>query len=141
MRDDFPGARNERYLPLPRHGCIQDASALMKRTGDFLIACALLAVTLPLLICVALAIRCESRGPVLDRETCQGYDGRRFQMLKFRTVVFDPEGAQPRWARRMTRMGSFLRHTRIESLPQLVNVLRGEMSFVNRDRRSPSFLE
>ena len=136
MQDDFPADCDQCYLPLPRRGWGQDASDLMRRVGEFLIACALLAITLPLLIVLALAIRCESRGPVFDREGCLGCEGRRFQMLKFRTVVFDPGNARPPWARRMTRMGRFLRHTRIESLPRLVNVLRGEMSFVSRDGRS-----
>jgi lipopolysaccharide/colanic/teichoic acid biosynthesis glycosyltransferase len=62
-------------------------------------------------------------------------------MLKFRTVVHDPEHAKPIWARNEIQIGHFLRYTRIEALPQLINVLRGEMSMVDPDGHSPSFLD
>jgi len=114
----------------------------MRRLGDVVIACILLAITLPLMMIVALAIRSESPGPVLDRRTCIGYGGRRFQMLKFRTAVHDPEHATPAWlAPKITPLGRFIRHTRVEALPQLINVLRGEMSVIDPDAHSPSFLD
>jgi lipopolysaccharide/colanic/teichoic acid biosynthesis glycosyltransferase len=62
-------------------------------------------------------------------------------MLKFRTMVPDPERTMPVWARKTTQVGKFLRTTRIECLPQFINVLRGEMSIVDPDGSSPSFLE
>jgi lipopolysaccharide/colanic/teichoic acid biosynthesis glycosyltransferase len=62
-------------------------------------------------------------------------------MLKFRTVVHDPEGTRPVWARQPTRIGEFLRYTRIDALPQLINVLHGEMSFIDPAGGSPSFLD
>ena len=113
----------------------------MRRLGDIVIACLLLAVTSPLMLIVTLAIKLESAGPALDRRTCIACGGRRFQMLKFRTVVHDPEHATPTWAQRTTQLGEFLRYTRIEDLPQLINVLRGEMSIIDRDARSSTFLE
>lgn len=113
----------------------------IRRLGDVLLAAMLLLVTLPLMIVVALAIRWESPGPVFGALTCIGYAGRRFQMLKFRTAIYDPEHRTPRWAQMPTRVGRLLRQTRIESLPQLINVVRGEMSIVDRDGRSPSFLD
>jgi lipopolysaccharide/colanic/teichoic acid biosynthesis glycosyltransferase len=113
----------------------------MRRLGDFLIACLLLAITSPLMLIVALAINLESAGPVLDRQTCIGRGGRRFQMLKFRTTVHDPRLATPAWAQKTTQVGEFLRYTRIEDLPQLINVLRGEMSMIDRDPGSPSLLD
>lgn len=113
----------------------------MIRLGDFLIACILLATTLPLMIIVALAIKSESVGPVFDRQTCIGRHARRFQMLKFRAAVHDPYQTVPRWRHGHTRVGQFLWRTRIESLPQLVNVLRGDMSLIDQDARSPSFLD
>ena len=106
-----------------------------------MISCVLLIVALPLMLIVALAIMLESAGPVLDRQTCIGRGGRRFQMLKFRIIVHDPEHATPVWVRKPTRIGQFLRYTRIEDLPQLINVLRGEMSIIDRGARSPSFLD
>jgi lipopolysaccharide/colanic/teichoic acid biosynthesis glycosyltransferase len=112
----------------------------MRRLGDLLFACVLLAITLPLLIVVALAIKCESQGPVFDRQTCIAR-GRRFQMLKFRTTAHDPQHARPAWVQKTTRVGQMLRYTRIEALPQIINVLRGEMSMIDRDLGSPSFLD
>ena len=133
--------RGVRQPPLSRDVLEQGARDQMRRLGDVAIACILLAITLPLMIIVALAIKWESPGPVLDRQTCIGRGGRRFQMLKFRTTVHEPAHATAGWAREMTQIGQFLRYTRIEPLPQLINVLRGEMSMIERDSRSPSFLD
>ena len=113
----------------------------MRRLADFVIACVLLAITLPLMISVTLAIKLESAGPVLNRRTCIGRGGRRFQMLKFRTTIHDPKYAIPAWARNTTQVGQFLRPTRIEALPQLINVLRGDMSIIDREAGSPSVLD
>ena len=113
----------------------------MRRIADVVIACAMLATTLPLMVLVALAIRFEGPGPVLDRLTRIGRRGRRFQLLKFRTTVHDPEGRLPISARQPTQIGEFLRHSRIECLPQLINVLRGEISIVDPDHSSPSFFD
>jgi len=113
----------------------------MRRLGDIVIACLLLAITGPLMLIVASGIKLVSAGPVLDRQSCIGCSGRRFQMLKFRTAVHDPECGTPACAQKTTQVGQFLRYTRIEDLPQLINVLRGEMSIIDRDARSPSFLE
>jgi lipopolysaccharide/colanic/teichoic acid biosynthesis glycosyltransferase len=60
-------------------------------------------------------------------------------MLKFRTTVHDPQLASAAWAQKTTQVGQFLRYTRIENLPQLINVLRGEMSIIDRGARGPSF--
>ena len=102
----------------------------MRRFADLLIAGALLISVSPLMLAVVLAIRWEGPGPILGRQRCIAPGGRRFEMLKFRTIVPDPERTMPIWARKPTRIGEFLRYTRIESLPQLINVLRGEMSLV-----------
>jgi lipopolysaccharide/colanic/teichoic acid biosynthesis glycosyltransferase len=108
---------------------------------DIVIASILLAFTFPLLLLVALALKLEGRGPVLERRECIGRGGRRFQMLKFRTTLHDPKRAAAPWARETTQIGDLLRYSRIEDLPQLINVLRGEMSIIDRDARSPSFLD
>jgi len=102
---------------------------------------AFLKVTLPLMLFVSLAIKFEGPGPVFDRHSCIGRRSRRFQMLSFRTIAHDPEGTLPRWARKPTQIGQFLRSTRIETLPRLINVLRGEMSITDPDGSSPSFLD
>ena len=108
---------------------------------DIVIASILLAFTFPLLLLVALALKLEGPGPVLEHRECIGRGGRRLQVLKFQTTMHDPRHVKPTWARQITRVGEFLRYTRIEDLPQLINVLRGEMSIIDRDARSPSFLE
>ncbi len=133
--------RGVRHAEFSRYVQEQGPADRMRRLADFVIACVLLAITLPLMISVTLAIKLESAGPVLDRQTCSGRGGRRFQMLKFRTTVHDPRHATPAWARNTTQVGQFLRPTRIEALPQLINVLRGEMSIIDRQVGSPSVLD
>jgi lipopolysaccharide/colanic/teichoic acid biosynthesis glycosyltransferase len=133
--------RGVREHQLARRVQNQRAADQMKRLADFVIACVLLAITLPLMIIVALAIKLEGVGPVLERQTCIGRSDRRFQMLKFRTVVHDREHMKPMWARNTTQVGQFLRLTRIDALPQLINVLRGEMSVIDSAGSSPSFLD
>jgi lipopolysaccharide/colanic/teichoic acid biosynthesis glycosyltransferase len=113
----------------------------MRRLGDLVIACIALAITFPLMLIVGLAIRLETPGPTFARQNCIGSNGRRFQMLKFRTRVHSPEHSAPPRAEEMTRVGSYLQYTRVEDLPQLFNVLRGEMSIIDSSAHSPSFLD
>ena len=120
----------------------KSADAQMSRIADVVIAVVLLAFTLPLMIIISIAIRADSLGPVLERESCIGRRGRRFQLLQFRTRELALEETRPGWAKpEVTRVGALLRYTRIESLPQLFNVLLGDMSIIEMDGRSPSFLE
>ena len=92
---------------------------------------------------IALAIKLTSPGPVLYRQERMGLDGHRFQMLKFRTMVDDAEkydrpGVGDRDDSRVTWLGYWLRRTSLDELPQLINVLRGEMSLVGpRPERPP----
>ena len=129
------------YRLLPRRTYADVALDQMRRLADLLIAGVLILITSPLMLLVALAIEWEGAGPILERETCIARGGRRFEMLKFRTMLPDPEHTMPVWARKTTQVGEFLRYTRIECLPQLINVLRGEMSILDPHGNSPSFLE
>jgi lipopolysaccharide/colanic/teichoic acid biosynthesis glycosyltransferase len=113
----------------------------VRRFADVLIAGVLLALTAPLFLLMALAIKWEGPGQILERQRCITRGGRRFEMLKFRTMVPDPGRRMPVWARRTTQFGGFLRYSRIDCLPQLFNVLRGEISLLDPDGNSPSFLE
>jgi lipopolysaccharide/colanic/teichoic acid biosynthesis glycosyltransferase len=124
-----------------RRRVYDSAADQMRRLIDVVVAGALLAIAAPLMLLVALTIRAESPGPVLVRGSCIGVRGRRFQMLKFRTVRHDPDRSAPLWSRKPTPPGAVLRLTRIDALPQLINVIRGELSIVDRDGRSPSFLD
>ncbi|HZH83151.1 MAG TPA: sugar transferase [Phototrophicaceae bacterium] len=101
----------------------------MRRSGDVLIACVLLAITLPLLIITAAAIGLESSGPILERRARIGAGGRQFQVLSFRTTTQRPGQIRPIW--HTTPLGQFLRSARIDALPQLFNVLRGDMSITD----------
>jgi sugar transferase (PEP-CTERM system associated) len=105
-----------------------------KRMVDVLVSLLLLLVTLPIMGVVALAIWLESGGPVLFRQERIGLGGRPFQILKFRSMKQNAEEHGPKWAadadHRVTRVGRIIRKLRLDELPQAVNVLRGEMSFV-----------
>ena len=120
------------------------SSELVKRAFDLVGASLILLVTAPAIALAALAIKIDSRGPVLFRQTRVGRDGRRFQIIKFRTMVPDAEARKHALRGlnemdglfkiahdpRVTRVGRLLRRTFLDELPQLVNVLRGEMSLV-----------
>jgi lipopolysaccharide/colanic/teichoic acid biosynthesis glycosyltransferase len=112
------------------------------RAANPAIAAALIVFTSPLMAFAALAIKLDSPGPVLHRQPRLGPDGRRFFVLRFRTMTHDPERAsRPVWDRgaRETGVGRFLRYTRIEDLPQLVNVLRGDMRLIGAGVQLPMF--
>jgi lipopolysaccharide/colanic/teichoic acid biosynthesis glycosyltransferase len=128
------------HSQLPRRFQVKDAELQVRRLGDCVIASVFLAITAPLILIAALVIKLESAGPVLERRECVGRGGRRFQRLKFRTTMHDPRHGRA-WARQTTQIGEFLRYTRIEDLPQLINALRGEMSIINRDACSPTLFD
>ncbi len=101
----------------------------MKRLIDLLVACMFIAFTLPLTAIVALAIKLESPGPIFYRHPCLDHSGRRIEILKFRTTLHQAQYGGATYRRgASTRIGWFLRYTRIEDLPQLVDVLRGELT-------------
>lgn len=117
-----------------------------KRGLDILVSLILLLLTLPLMLLAALLIRLESRGPILYRQTRVGLHGKPFTLLKFRSMATNAEEAgKPRWAiqqdPRITRVGNFIRPMRIDELPQLLNVLSGEMSLVGPRPERPMFVE
>jgi lipopolysaccharide/colanic/teichoic acid biosynthesis glycosyltransferase len=108
------------------------------RIGDIVVACALGLLTLPLFALVALAIRLESSGPVFCRCPRRLPDGRRVSLVRFRiTSDTGPTG----YRGLETHVGSFLRYTRIEHLPQLINVLRGDLTLIGADRLPPFLLD
>jgi len=116
-----------------------------KRTMDLVLSAAGLLVLIPLLAAIALLIKAAGRGPILYAQERIGRDGRRFRMLKFRTMVADAEGRSgpvpaARSDPRVTPIGRLLRRTSLDELPQLVNVLRGEMSLVGPRPERPVFI-
>ena len=122
------------------------ASNAIKRGIDIGVSLVLLLLTLPVMLLTAVLIRIDSRGPILYRQQRIGLHGGAFTLLKFRSMAFDAEqGGSPRWAShqdpRVTRVGNFIRPMRIDELPQLINVLRGEMSIVGPRPERPHFVE
>jgi len=119
--------------------------AIGKRFFDLVLATLGLALAAPLLLMAALAIKLEDGGPVLFRQERVGRNGEPFFIWKLRSMRVDAERDGPRWAtagdRRVTRVGRILRRTRIDELPQLVNVLKGEMSFVGPRPERPIFVQ
>ncbi len=105
-----------------------------KRAFDLIVATLSLAILAPFLVLVALAIRLESSGPILFRQTRYGFNQEPFRIFKFRTMRTLEDGVTVKAATRddprVTRVGAFLRRASIDELPQLLNVLRGEMSIV-----------
>jgi sugar transferase (PEP-CTERM system associated) len=116
-----------------------------KRSTDIVLSLFLLVATLPLMLFTCVLIALESHGPVLLRQERIGLGGRSFVLLKFRSMFADAEkDGVARWATcddsRITRVGKFIRKFRIDELPQLINVLRGDMSFVGPRPERPGFV-
>jgi len=119
---------------------------VVKRVFDVAFGALALVVAAPLMLAITIALKLTTPGPVLYRQERMGVDGRRFRMLKFRTMRVDAEAdTGPVWARegdpRRTTLGVFLRRTSLDELPQLFNVLHGEMSLVGPRPERPSFVE
>jgi sugar transferase (PEP-CTERM system associated) len=117
-----------------------------KRVFDIASALGLVLFTLPLMLLTALLIVLDSKGPILYRQERVGLGGRSFVLLKFRSMRTDAEkDGAPRWAStrdpRVTRVGAFIRKVRIDELPQLLNVLRGDMSLVGPRPERPGFVD
>ena len=125
---------------------LQGLNAIVKRVLDIAIsATALIVLAIPLMI-IALLVRITSKGPALFRQERMGLDGSRFSIVKFRSMVDDAEkDSGPVWTRendaRVTTLGKFLRRSNLDELPQLWNVLRGDMSIVGPRPERPHFVE
>ena len=118
----------------------------MKRSFDIVCSVILLVLTFPVMMLAALAVWLEDRGPVFYSQERVGKDGKTFRVHKFRSMRADAEkGGKPQWAAqndpRITKVGNFMRKTRIDELPQILNVLAGEMSFVGPRPERPYFVE
>ena len=147
MRSAKPQSMDLYGLPLITYSMLppNEIALVAKHFFDFALGLALLIVLSPLMLVVAIAIRATSHGPVVFRQTRVGVNGRTFELFKFRTMVADAEKKQADLLHlnekdgpvfkvkndpRITRIGRLLRRTSIDELPQLINVLKGEMSLV-----------
>jgi len=118
---------------------------LAKRITDVVISSAALILLFPVCLLISVAIFLESGGPILFRQERVGFEGRIFKILKFRSMVKDAESNGPQWAMqgdaRITRVGKILRNYRLDEIPQLVNVLKGDMSLVGPRPERPEFVK
>ncbi|MCH9680060.1 MAG: sugar transferase [Deltaproteobacteria bacterium] len=117
----------------------------LKRCLDLMVAIPGLLVLAAMWPLLWLAVRIDSPGPMLFGQQRVGHRGRTFELHKIRTMTYQPEGAPAKWAgkndARVTRLGYWLRRTRLDELPQLFNVLRGEMSLVGPRPEQPAIVE
>jgi len=117
---------------------------VVKRAFDIVVAMALLSFALPLMVVFACLISLNGGAPIIYRQERVGYRGERFTLLKLRSMTKDAEKNGESWASindaRVTPIGRFMRRTRIDELPQLINVLKGEMSFVGPRPERPTFV-
>jgi sugar transferase (PEP-CTERM system associated) len=119
---------------------------IAKRISDLIFGTAGLLLALPIMAGVALAVALDSGRPVIYRQQRVGLRGRTFDVLKFRSMRTDAEkSGKPQWAAaadpRVTRIGKYLRKFRFDELPQFINIIRGEMSFVGPRPERPAFVE
>ena len=119
---------------------------VLKRIVDAVASSAGLILTAPVMAVVALAIKLDSKGPILYAQERVGRFGETFKMYKFRSMQIDAEASGPVWAAaeddpRLTRIGTLLRRTHLDELPQLFNVLKGDMSLVGPRPERPHFVD
>jgi exopolysaccharide biosynthesis polyprenyl glycosylphosphotransferase len=118
---------------------------LMKDSIDLICATMGFVLSLPIMAAVAAAIKLDSPGPVIYHQRRVGVGGRCFEVYKFRSMRANAEQGGAQWAAaadpRVTRVGAFLRKYRLDELPQFINVIRGDMSFVGPRPERPEFVE
>jgi len=125
---------------------LRSAYHISKRVMDIVISCIAIIILAPLCLMVAILIKLTSKGPVFYSQTRSGKDGKHFEIYKFRTMKTDAEKASgPVWAKaqdnRITPIGNFLRKSRIDEIPQFINVLKGDMSVIGPRPERPVFVK
>jgi sugar transferase (PEP-CTERM system associated) len=117
----------------------------VKRLADLIFSVLGLTLSSPLILMIAAAIKFDSKGPIFYRQERVGEDERTFELIKFRSMRIGAEQNGPVWAmpndKRVTRVGQIIRKLRVDEIPQMINVLRGEMSFVGPRPERPFFVE
>jgi exopolysaccharide biosynthesis polyprenyl glycosylphosphotransferase len=118
----------------------------LKRLMDIVLSFILILVSLPVTFVTAVAIKLESKGPIFYKQERSGLNGKAFKIYKFRSMVTDAEKLTgPIWSMkddpRITKVGKFIRRVRIDEIPQVINILKGDMSFVGPRPERPFFVE
>ena len=103
---------------------------IFKRAMDFVISAVVLVVLSPLFVITAIAIKCDSKGPILFKQLRTGKDGKEFYIFKFRSMAADNDVMDTSCEDKYTKVGKFIRRTSIDELPQFINVFLGQMSFI-----------
>jgi exopolysaccharide biosynthesis polyprenyl glycosylphosphotransferase len=115
-----------------------------KRISDIILASIGITLTAPFIPFIALIIKLDSTGPIIFSQIRTGKNGRKFMAMKFRSMIHNAEKDGPQWAQkndsRITRFGNIMRKTRLDEIPQLINVLRGELSIVGPRPERPEFI-
>ena len=128
------------------YSAIDGMNEVVKTVEDYVLALALLVIASPVILLIAIGVKTSSHGPILYRQRRVGWNGKEFTMRKFRSMLVEAEKESgPVWAskvdNRATRLGSFLRKTSLDELPQLFNVLQGKMSLIGPRPERPMFVE
>ena len=141
MVEEFDGLPVVALASTPLAG----VNRVLKRAFDVVVASALMLLLLPLMLMIALLVRVTSRGPVFFAQERVGLDGKTFNIYKYRTMNLDAESTGARFAvkgdTRVTSLGRFLRRFNLDELPQLVNVILGQMSLVGPRPERPVFIK
>ena len=123
----------------------EDAQKRIKRIFDVLLAVLIGTVAFPIMVMTAIFVKLDSPGPIFFMQQRVGYNGKMFNIIKFRSMRTDAEKDGPKWASkddpRLTRLGKFIRKTRLDELPQLWNILKGDMSFAGPRPERPVFVD
>jgi exopolysaccharide biosynthesis polyprenyl glycosylphosphotransferase len=131
------------YLGLPENDMLERPYAVARRVADILLSLAISIPYLVLLPFLMLAVRLDSPGPVFHSQRRMGKNGEQFDVIKLRTMTHDAESSGPRLTEqadpRITRVGRLLRVTRLDEFPQLLNIIRGDMSFIGPRPERPEF--
>lgn len=103
---------------------------VVKRIMDFLLSLILLVILSPVMLIVAIAVKIDSKGPILFKQERSGKNNKVFKMYKFRSMVATNDVHDFKTSDKLTRVGKFIRKTSLDEIPQLINILKGEMSFI-----------
>jgi Undecaprenyl-phosphate glucose phosphotransferase len=124
---------------------LEGLGSVAKRVFDVLVGSVAAVVLLPFMLVIGMLVKCTSRGPMLYKQERVSYDGTRFWIYKFRTMRIDAEREGPGWTRpddkRVTPLGRFLRAMSLDELPQIFNVIRGDMSLVGPRPERPVYID
>jgi len=114
-----------------------------KRTFDIILSLLILIITFPLWIIISIIIKLESKGPIFFKQIRCGQKGERFKIIKFRTMKEDGNDYSPtaKKDKRITKFGNFLRKSRLDEIPQIINILSGDMSFIGPRPERPELIE